>query len=100
MNSRETLSAKLKEVLGSDKVYFVAPTKMSYPCIKYDLDNVQVLRFDNKRLLNTKRYTVTHIYELPKGEMIDKMLSSFMYISYDRQFISDGLFHDVYTVYW
>lgn len=99
-HDRALLSAKLKEVLGSNNVYFQAPTTMTYPCIKYDLDNPDIMHFDNTRHERSRKYTVTHMYKSTTNEMISKMLSSFMYISYDRQFKSDGIYHDVYTIYW
>lgn len=102
MLDRADLTKKFKELLGNDNVYFQPPTntKMHYPAIRYSLDGVDVKHYDNKRELNKKQYSVTHIYSDLSKELTDKFLGGFEYISFDNRSIIDGLYNDHYTIYW
>lgn len=96
---RTKLSEKLKEILGNDNVYYRAPTRMNYPCIKYSKENVWVSRAGNKVYAYRNQYLVTFIHQEPEEEIFEKLLN-FPYSSYSNNYISDGLIHDVFTIYF
>lgn len=102
MKTRIELQEQLVAVLGSNQVYFQPPSnvQMKYPAIVYELSGELVNKADNKRFMAHRKYTITHIYKSISNCLMDKMLDSFMYIEFDRQLIADGLYQDVYTIYW
>lgn len=91
----------LVELLGSDKVYFQPPpnVKMEYPCIVYERDNQSVKRSDNLAYNIRQRYQVTYIDQNPDGVPIDA-LSSFPLSAFSRHFVTSGLNHDVFSIYY
>lgn len=103
MRSWSDLQAALQELAGDKvKVYFQPPEnlKLSYPCIVYDRTNALTDYADNNPYRVTKRYTVTLISKTADNEeLLDKLLL-FPMCTYDRQFISDNLVHDVFTVFY
>ena len=103
MRSWSELHAALQELMGeSVKVYFQPPEnfKLSYPCVVFDRTNALMNYADNKPYQVTKRYTVTLISKTADDEeLLDKLLK-FPMATYDRQFITDNLVHDVFSVYY
>jgi hypothetical protein len=101
MDKRVELHKKLVEALGSNYVYFQPPesVKLVYPAIVYDLSNVRKVRTNNGVYLFHDCYTVIHIYDDVEMNMTHQMMETFQYCGFDRQYISDGLYHDVYTIY-
>jgi len=101
MDRRMELHQMLKNILKSDKVYFQPPpsVKMSYPCIVYERSYIHTTKADNMNYLNRVRYTVTLIGASPESEFIKEILEIPM-CSYDRFFTSDGLNHDVFSLYY
>lgn len=75
-------------------------TKMVYPCIAYKIKKIDIDKADNKIYKNYNVYEITHIYKSPSSEKRMKFLGAFDFISFDRPFISDGLYHDVFTLYF
>lgn len=116
--SRLELHEKLKELLGSDNVYFSPPesVKMKFPCIVYELDPYQTDNADNRIYFIHKKYSLTYISkdpdagefkEAPRYEekdaknVIEDILFAFApYARHDRRFISDNLMHDAFTIYF
>ena len=101
MHSRLELHDILVEILGSKYVYFQPPekVKMNYPCIVYELSKIKSTMADNKRYLNTKRYSITIIDPNPDSSIHEKMLE-LPYSSFDRFYTYDNLNHWVYTLYF
>ena len=103
MRSWSDLQAALQELVGDKvKVYFQPPEnlKLSYPCIVYDRTNALTDYADNNPYRVTKRYTVTLISKTADNEeLLDKLLQ-FPMATYDRQFITDNLVHDVFSIYF
>lgn len=101
---RRELSTKLREILGSNNVYFQPPanTKMKFPCFVYNRSNPYKLQANDKTYLRVGHYSVTYID--PDVEacmaMMTKMLESFQHISVERSFTSENLNHDVYNLYF
>lgn len=101
MSDRKELHIKLKEILGSDHVYYNPPEsiKMEYPAIVYSRNDVDVKRANNKKYIGKNRYEIIVIDRKPDNPAIDKLLSMPM-CSYDRPYTADKLNHDVLTLYY
>ena len=86
MDKRQTLQSELEAILGSRNVYYQPPAnlKMQYPAIRY-----------KKQTL----YEVIVIDQMPDNPAIDKILEM-PYSEYDRWYSSDGLNHDVISLYY
>lgn len=102
MASRLNLQDKLEEVLGSKQVYFQPPEslKLKYPCIVYSRSKIFSRKADDMVYHKMNRYTVTLIFKDPDSEIPDTIMDNFQLITHDRQFMSNNLIHDVYTLYF
>ena len=102
MGSRQQLGIDLKEVLNATNVYFQPPPtiKMKYPAIVYNLSDLYQRHADNRNYINKKRYTVTYIHNDPDTDLKDAMFDKFEMVRFDRRFVNDNLYHDVYSIYY
>ena len=101
---RRNLSPIFKDILGkgNENVYFQspAPHMLKYPCIIYELNNRDTHHADDLIYKDMNRFTVTLIDRNPDNtEYVDKLLN-LQYCSYDRRFIADNLYHDVFNLYY
>lgn len=101
MADRVDLQYLLEDMLGSRQVYYQPPehVKMSYPAIVYDRGTIRVSKADNLSYMKNNRYTITYISKTPDDSIIWELLD-LEYCSHDRHYISDGLHHDVFTIYY
>ena len=101
MASRLELQSKLEELLGSRNVYYQPPEnlKMNYPAIVYSKTRSDVKRANDQIYLQKNRYEIIVISKSPDNPVIDKLIG-LPYCSYDRNYISDNLHHDVFTLYY
>lgn len=101
MVPRLKLSQLLKTTLGSDNVYFQPPQniRMTYPAIVYALTDMDVIHANNDPYNIEKGYLVTLIGSDPDSEVINK-LARLRKCEFNRQFVADGLYHTVYTIYY
>lgn len=101
MASRLELQTKLEELLGSRNVYYQPPEniKMEYPAIKYSKEKIVSKHANDNEYTQQKQYTLTVIDRKPDNPVIDKLLK-LPYSSYDRNYKSDNLEHDVITLYY
>lgn len=101
MGTRLELQSKLEEILGSDRVYYQPPesVKMEYPAIVYSRSSVRDFHADNMKYFTKNRYEITVIDRLPDNDAIDELLR-LPYCSYDRNYKSDNLNHDILTLYY
>lgn len=99
---RLELDEILRSVLGSKNVYFQPPEnlKMKFPCIVYNLANARLDYADNRVYMRNRRYEVTFISDDPVSSVPDTLIDTFQHIGYDRRFVSDNMYHDVFTVYY
>lgn len=99
--NRIELQTLLEELLGSRNVYFQPPEniKLKYPCILYELNDFDTRKADDLDYLRNRRYTVTLIHRDPDNELIDA-IQDLQYCDMDRVFISDNLYHYVFTLYF
>ena len=102
MASRLSLQEKLEEVIESRNVYFQPPesVKMTYPCIVYKLGSGNV-KYASDIVYNfTKSYDVSYICKKPDIEFIDKMHGTFPMCKFNRHYVTNGLNHYVFTLYF
>lgn len=100
--TRLTLQAALEEFLGSRNVYYQPPEtiKLKYPCIIYEMNRIQKIPADNIAYLKNKEYSLTIVHKDADSELPDTILDHFEYIGFDRSYVSDNLYHEVYTIIW
>jgi hypothetical protein len=86
---------------AENHVYYQPPEnlKLSYPCIIYEWDGTTTRYADNRIYSMMRRYTVTVIDRDPDSQ-IPLAVAKLPMCSHDRNFISDGLYHFVYTLYY
>lgn len=99
--NRLTLQTLLEELIGSKNVYYRPPenTKMQYPCIRYNRDNIVGEHADNVMYRKTNRYLLIVIDKNPDNPVIEKLLELPM-CQFDRHYETDNLNHDVLVIYY
>ena len=103
MNSKRVeLGSILKTLVGNSNVYFQPPEtiKLSYPCVIYNLDGVNQSHANDYVYKYDKRYIVTFISKDPDNTYFESLISAMKHVRFDRRFIADNLYHDVFTVYY
>lgn len=106
--SRLELDAELRNILADTygdrgvNIYFQPPSgdRLKYPCITYYRNSTNDDKADNKRYMSSTRYTINWIGDTPSGPLIDKMLDNFKFCVHDNTYVSNGLNHDVFTIYY
>lgn len=118
--TRLDLDRELREVLGSDNVYFSPPEsiKLKYPCIVYHQTGGDTKKADNKNYTLTLQYTVTLIckdadagamagYNEETGELdydsdsfIEKMIYHFPMCNYVNHRAVNNLNHETFTLFY
>ena len=101
MESRLELHEILCDVLGSRHVYFQPPNsvKMVYPAIVYSRNSIGNNFANDSVYKQFLGYTVTVIDEDPDSEIVER-ISKLPMCRFDRNFVSDNLNHDVFTIYY
>lgn len=100
MGPSDKVQKLFEKLLGSKEVYYQPPEsiKMSYPAIVYFKSGISTVKANDGNYRKHTKYTVTVIDKRPDHPVIDKLLS-LPYCSYDRNYKSDNLEHDVLTLY-
>lgn len=103
MRTWSELNEILQNILGEDgKAYFQPPEnlKLKYPCIVFNRSRARILNADNLNYQITKNYTITLITKTADNDKyLDKLLELPM-CTFDREFITDGLVHEVFSIYF
>ena len=101
MGHRLDLQALLSAIPEVEKAYFQPPqdATMRYPCIVYQRDDSDVSYADNVKYGWRKRYQVTVIDRRPDSPITDAV-EALEYVRFDRFFITDGLNHTVFQMYF
>lgn len=101
MGKRLDLQAKLVTLLDAPNVYFQpkANVQLVYPCIIYSKDYVKPIFADNIPYSNLQRYQITVIYLDPDSDIPSKV-GLLPMCKFSRSFVSDNLYHDVYSLYF
>lgn len=97
MAQRADLKAEL-EKLGV-KLYYNPPEsiKMDYPCIVYNLDNMDSSFANNSKYLTNKSYELKYITFDVDDPMVDTIYN-LPYCKFDRPYNADDLHHFVFTI--
>lgn len=102
MASREEFHTKLQNLLGDEwTLYYQSPGNhlLKYPCVLYTLVN-DATRYADDNLYDLKlHYQLTVMHKTPMDDLIELLLRHIRYCSYDRRYISDNIYHDVFDIY-
>jgi len=98
---RLSLHNKLKEILGSNNVYFQPPSsiRLNYPCIIYKQDAYGTFYANDKKYYGMKRYLITVVDANPDSSIPDKVLKM-QYCGFLNNLAVDGLNHTIYSLYY
>ena len=98
---RTELQTLLESTLGSRNVYFQPPEsfKIKYPCIIYELSNMEKIFADNIGYMNKRSYQVTVVDRDPDST-IPLAVSDIPMSRFNRFYTSDNLNHFVFTIYF
>ena len=101
MHNRLDLHEMLCDILGSRNVYYSPPEsiKLKYPAIVYSRSNISNTFADDSVYKQAHLYSITIIDANPDSEIVEKM-SMVPKCKFDRHFVSDGLNHDIFTIYY
>lgn len=99
--TREELYTILTALLGSSNVYYQPPEsiKMRYPAIVYSRSNMKNEFADNGIYSRLNAYEIT-VVERNADSVIPDKLIALPYCKFDRAFVSDNLYHNVFTLYF
>lgn len=88
-------------ITASEHAYYQPPEniKMKYPCVVYEKRKPSEYHADNRRYVSWPSFTITAISRDPDDRISEKLLT-LPYCAFDRRFVSDNLYHDVYTIYY
>ena len=100
--TRLDLDAELRDAIGNSNVYFQPPEsiKLKYPCIVYELADLDSSYADDKRYRIHDRYSVTFITKDPDHSLIREFPDLFLHCRFNRFYMADNLNHYNYTVYY
>ena len=101
MDRRLKLQTMLEGLLGTNNVYYQPDTNisMSYPAIVYKLDDIVTNSANDIPYHIEKRYQITYIDRSPTSSVLDKLVR-LNKCSFERTFISEGLNHAIYNLYY
>ena len=104
METRLRLDTALRKILrcvtGKENLYFQPPSgyKLKYPCIVYSESRRQNLHANDVVYAQHRFYTVTVIDPDPDSKL-KAAVSVLPKCAYDRNFVSDNLYHTTFTIY-
>jgi hypothetical protein len=94
---------KLSELLHTfcKNVYYQPPTgtKITYPCIIYDLDRPDVTFADNVPYALYDQYSLKYITRDP-DDQVRYQIIMIPLCSADKPYIADNLYHHPFRLYW
>lgn len=96
----QTLLTQLRLILGSSNVYYQPPSKykLQHPCILISESTFDIQHADNRPYVVTDRLLLTLITKRPLSS-VRKELACLPTCREDRTYISDNLYHYIYTIY-
>lgn len=101
---RERIDARLRKVLqettGTVHLYYQPPAnlRMQYPCIRYTRSKIRNQHANDGVYAQHWFYTVTVLDTDPDSKIVPAV-AALPKCSYDRDFVSDGLYQTVFTIY-
>ena len=102
MRNRLELQSELVDLLGSKNVYFQPSTniKLTYPCVIYELQKFDDRFANDSRYITYQVYQITHVYQRYQNNLQEKFRERFQFIEFNNSSKIDGLYQDVYTLYY
>ncbi len=100
INSRLTFDRMLKEeIMHCDSVYFQPPSslKLKYPCIVYNLNDINDKKADEISDDRHYQFRLTLISPNPDNNIVDKIMN-LKYAKYVRSFSTQGLYHYMFDI--
>mgnify|MGYP007062228553 CR=1 FL=1 len=100
MRDRNELHDLLVKILGSESVYYQPPAsvKINYPTIIYSKSDIQNVHADNKVFRQDISYEITVISKSPDCNAAEK-ISRLSKCRFNRHYVADNLYHDVFTLF-
>ena len=97
----QELQSTFEDLLESRNVYYNPPAsvRMSYPAIVFTRSKIENMFANNYVYRQNHRYEVTVIDEDPDCKYALKV-SRLPMCSHDRAFVSENLYHNVFTLYY
>ena len=101
MRTRLDLQKLLEKTLGSRNVYFQPPpnVQMEYPAIVYKRQKIGNDFGDDLVYIQSHFYSVIVIDSNPDSPIVMDV-SRIPGIQHDRNYVSDNLYHDAFTLYY
>lgn len=101
MRDRLDLDRILRDILNSDNVYFQPPKNLSmkYPCIRYSVNDLDATRADDRLYIGKIGYEIIYIAKSTDMDIFEK-IANIPYCRFNRQYISDNLYHNVFILYF
>lgn len=100
-DQRSSLSQMLHNIAGVKGIYYQPPngTEMKYPCIVYERSDIRNVHADDNVYIQHHMWTITVIDKDPDSNIVQQV-SMIRGIRFDRHFASDGLNHDIFTLFF
>lgn len=100
-NGTKALISEFSNILGSGNVYYEPPEsiKLKYPCIIFKRETSNGEHADNLRYTITTKYSITLVDTESDSSYISAILS-LPFTEHTNHYVSDGLHHDIFTIYW
>lgn len=101
MADRLSLGDTLVAILKNDNVYFQPPEsiRLSYPCIIYELTDIDTTYADNRPYRIEKAYQILVIDKNPDTTLPDEV-AKLPNCRFTRYYTADNLNHYVFIIYW
>lgn len=102
MGDRKDLHEILKDILGSDYVYFQPPSniQMKYPCIVYKRDKRKTKFANGTPYGHLMGYLVTYIDDANPDSDIPNKIADLPMCRHTRFYTADHLNHDTFTIFF
>lgn len=98
MSQRLDLHSTLRSLMGTDQVYFQAPTgRLTYPCIVYSIEDIPIQHANDKPYSVSVVYSVMHISRDP-DDPVTIELAKLPLTSFVRSYVADGLYHTIFRI--
>ena len=101
IRNREELHEALCSILGSRHVYFQPPetVRMVYPAIVYERSDIRPYHADNGVYNHTHHYSLTVIDPDPDSKIVEHV-ANLPKCRFNRHFATEGLNHDIFTIFY
>jgi hypothetical protein len=101
MDHRIEFHNEMKQLLGSNNVYFQPPenVKIKYPAIIYSRTRIDTTFANNNGYKLDHAYQVVYVHSNPDDPLIDQ-LALFPTARFQREYTSDNLYHTVFIIYF